>query len=94
MNSFNFKCLGYPEIVQLNPYIRIVEELAERWGRADTEATMGNWSRYVKPHILALVGFDIKALPVDERLKTSSAYDVVYQRILGIYEKYAGTGAK
>jgi len=73
--------LSYAEIVDREPRIKEAEALAREYaGSPDYRL----WYERVKPAFKYLVGMMSKH--PDERLHSSWAYDVVYRRLLDIYD--------
>lgn len=73
--------LSYAEIMDREPRLKHAEALAREYaGSPDYRL----WDQRVKPAFKYLVGMMSKH--PDERLHTSEAYDLVYKRLLSIYE--------
>ena len=73
--------LTYADIVKLEPRILEAEALAQELAGSPT---YGLWYSAVKPAFKFLVG--ILSAHSDPRLRTSEAYDIVYARLLALYE--------
>jgi len=77
----NMQSLTYADIVKLEPRILEAEALAQELAGSPT---YGLWYSAVKPAFKFLVG--ILSAHSDPRLRTSEAYDIVYARLLALYE--------